>query len=78
MDESHFIGGELYRMGLSLVGPGSFREDRANCPITDAQVSAWKVKAAKLNALGTAGDACFILRHVDSQHAGDAREARPR
>jgi hypothetical protein len=46
------------------VGPGSYAEDRANCPISDAQVSAWKTKAATLNALGVAGQAAFIFKHA--------------
>jgi hypothetical protein len=65
MDENQFIASEQYRLGLPLFGPRSYADDRANCPIAIDQVSNWRTIATRLNAVGDAGQAAFILAHVE-------------
>lgn len=61
MDEFNLIGCEQYRLGLTLFGCGSYAKDRANSPITEAQVANWRARAADLNQSGTADQATFLM-----------------
>lgn len=68
-----FWGSEQYRRGIPLHDPRSYARGLEGSPFTEADLAAFRRRAAELNASGRGDQAAFLLRAVHSPGGGQTR-----